>query len=157
VAGPEKFNALARGEIGWTDPDIVAVGDIALAQHPLLGRPVRVEHWANALNQPAVAAATMLGQPGRYEELPYFFTDQYDLGMEYVGHAPPGSYDDVILRGDVASRAFHAFRTKDGRVLAGMHVNLWDTGIGPIEALVRSGRTVDPSRLADPAVPLDDV
>src|SRR5207244_12909983 len=73
-----------------SDPDIVAVGDIAEAWHPVLHRRVRVEHWANALNQPATAAKAMLGSPEPYARQPYFYTDQYELGMEYLGLAAPG-------------------------------------------------------------------
>ena len=137
-------------------PDVYAAGDVAAAEHPILGTRIRVEHWANALNGGPVAARSMLGQDVVYDELPYFFTDQYDLGMEYIGHAPPGSYDRVVVRGDLAGREFQAFWLSGGRALAGMHVNLWDDGIDPIKEVVASGRVLDPDRLADPAVPLGD-
>jgi 3-phenylpropionate/trans-cinnamate dioxygenase ferredoxin reductase subunit len=136
-----------------SDPDIVAVGDIANAYHPTLRRQVRVEHWANALNQPATAAATMLGEQAAYTELPYFYTDQYDLGMEYFGYVAPGEYDRVVFRGDVAAREFIAFWLAGGRVLAGMNVNVWDVG-EPIKALINSGEPVDVDGLADPEQPL---
>jgi 3-phenylpropionate/trans-cinnamate dioxygenase ferredoxin reductase component len=130
---------------------------VAAAEHPILGTRIRVEHWANALNGGPVAARSMLGQDVVYDELPYFYTDQYDLGMEYIGHAPPGWYDRVVVRGDLAGREFQAFWLNAGRVLAGMHVNLWDDGIDPIKQVVASGRSLDPDRLADPAIPLDEV
>ena len=136
------------------DPDIVAAGDVASALHPLFGKHIRVEHWANALSQPPVAAATMLGRQGIHDELPYFYTDQYDLGMEYVGHVEPGGYDEVVFRGDVGAREFIAFWLKDNRVLAGMNVNIWDVG-EPIRALIRAGNPVNPDALADPDQPLD--
>ncbi|WP_432758686.1 oxidoreductase C-terminal domain-containing protein [Streptomyces lydicamycinicus] len=98
----------------------------------------------------------MLGQDVRYDRLPYFFTDQYDLGMEYTGYAEPDGYDQVVFRGDTDAREFIAFWLSRGRVLAGMNVNVWDV-TGPIKALVRSGQAVDPGRLADPAVPLDSL
>ncbi len=139
-----------------SDPDIFAAGDIARQDHPVLGRPVRVEHWANALNQPAVAAAGMVGHDADYHELPYFFSDQYDLGMEYVGYAEPGDYDRVVFRGNVATREFIAFWLKGGRVLAGMNVNVWDV-VDPIKALILADRPVDIARLTDPTVALDDV
>jgi 3-phenylpropionate/trans-cinnamate dioxygenase ferredoxin reductase subunit len=140
-----------------SDQDVFAVGDVASAFHPLLDRHVRVEHWANALNQPAVAATGMLGGLAEYDELPYFFTDQYDLGMEYLGHVPAGGYDRVVFRGDVSTaREFVAFWLHEGRVVAGMNVNVWDVG-DQIKALIRAGRPVDPDRLADPDVPLDQV
>jgi 3-phenylpropionate/trans-cinnamate dioxygenase ferredoxin reductase component len=138
------------------DPDVFAAGDVANAAHPLLGRRIRVEHWANALKQPATAAAAMLGNEASYDDLPYFYTDQYDLGMEYVGHAEPGEYDQVVFRGDVPGREFIAFWLKDSRVLAGMNVNVWDV-TDPIKALIRSGAAIDPARLADPDVPLADL
>ncbi|KZS60893.1 NAD(P)/FAD-dependent oxidoreductase [Mycobacterium ostraviense] len=135
-----------------SDPDIYAVGDIAAAEHPLLGTRIRTEHWANALKQPAVAVAGMLGTPGEYAELPYFFTDQYDLGMEYAGHA--SGVERVVFRGDVAGREFVAFWLDgDNRVLAGMNVNIWDV-LDDVKALIRSKAPVDAGRLADPASPL---
>ncbi|MGW0019037.1 NAD(P)/FAD-dependent oxidoreductase [Rhodococcus sp. NPDC003382] len=146
---------LVDSTLTTSDPDIVAVGDIAEAEHPVLGGRVRVEHWANALNQPAVAAATMLGRPASYERLPYFFTDQYDLGMEYVGHAPRDA--TVVTRGDVAGLQFLAFwLDSDDRVRAGMNVNIWDAG-DEIRALLGSGTAVDRARLADPGVALADL
>lgn len=135
-----------------SDPDIFAVGDIAAAQHPLFGVRIRTEHWANALKQPAVAVAGMLGRPGEYDELPYFFTDQYDLGMEYAGYAS-GS-ESVVFRGDVAGREFVAFwLDNDNRVLAGMNVNVWDV-LDDIKSLIRSRTPVDADRLADSNAPL---
>ncbi|WOC14455.1 NAD(P)/FAD-dependent oxidoreductase [Gordonia sp. MP11Mi] len=136
-----------------SDPDIFAVGDIANHDHPTLGR-LRVEHWANAQNQPAVAVANMLGGSQVYDRLPYFFTDQYDLGMEYRGHA--SGHNDVVVRGDTATREFLAFWLADGAVVAGMNVNIWDQG-DAIAELIASGRTVDVDRLGDPNVPLDEV
>ncbi len=137
-------------------PDVYAAGDVACAYHPVLGRHIRVEHWANALNQPQAAARAMLGQDVAYDQVPYFYTDQYDLGMEYAGYVEPGEYDQVVFRGDVERREFIAFWLSGGRVLAGMNVNIWDAS-DTIQALVRGGGTVDPDRLADPAVPLDQV
>jgi 3-phenylpropionate/trans-cinnamate dioxygenase ferredoxin reductase component len=138
---------LVDASLRTSDPDIFAVGDIAAAEHPLFGTRIRTEHWANALKQPAVAADGMLGKPGQYTELPYFFTDQYDLGMEYVGHAP--AYDRVVFRGDVDGREFVAFWLDgDNRLLAGMNVNIWE-GLDDIKSLIRSREPVDPDRLAD--------
>jgi 3-phenylpropionate/trans-cinnamate dioxygenase ferredoxin reductase subunit len=97
----------------------------------------------------------MLGQDVAYDLVPYFYTDQYDLGMEYAGYVEPGGYDRVVFRGDVEGREFVAFWLRGGRVLAGMNVNIWDVN-EMIQAIVRGGRTVDASRLADPGVPLDD-
>ncbi len=125
-----------------SDPDIYAAGDVANAYHPVLGRYIRVEHWANALNQPQAAARAMLGQDVAYDLVPYFYTDQYDLGMEYAGYVEPGAYDRVVFRGDVEGREFVAFWLRGGRVLAGMNVNIWDVN-EVIQAIVRGGRTVD--------------
>ncbi|CRK49256.1 Anthranilate 1,2-dioxygenase system ferredoxin--NAD(+) reductase component [Rhodococcus sp. RD6.2] len=146
---------LVDSSLTTSDPDIVAVGDIAAQEHPVLGSRIRVEHWANALNQPDVAAATMLGQPAQYAKLPYFFTDQYELGMEYVGHAARDSR--VVVRGDAPRHKFVAFWLDAGdRVLAGMNVNIWDV-TDDVKALIASGRPVDVTRLADPDVPLGNV
>jgi 3-phenylpropionate/trans-cinnamate dioxygenase ferredoxin reductase subunit len=147
---------LVDASLRTSDPDVWAVGDVAAHDHPLLGR-IRVEHWANALNQPAVAAAAMLGEDVVYDELPYFFSDQYDLGMEYIGHAPPGSYARVVVRGDLDARTFVAFWL-DGehRVLAAMNVNVWDV-VDAIKPVIADRRAVDPERLADPAVPLAEI
>ncbi|AWS44321.1 NAD(P)/FAD-dependent oxidoreductase [Streptosporangium sp. 'caverna'] len=138
-----------------SDPDIFAAGDVASAYHPLLGAHIRVEHWANALNQPAVAARAMLGQEAAYDRLPYFYTDQYDLGMEYTGYIPPDHNNDVVVRGDLGSRHFIAFWLDDGKVAAGMNVNVWDV-TDQIKALIGSGGTVDRDKLADPDVPLHE-
>jgi 3-phenylpropionate/trans-cinnamate dioxygenase ferredoxin reductase subunit len=157
AAGLEVDNGImVSAQLRSSDPQIYAAGDVANAYHPLLARHLRVEHWANALHQPQIAARAMLGQDASYERLPYFFTDQYDLGMEYAGYVDPGGYDDVILRGDVDRREFIAFWLKGGRVLAGMNVNVWDV-TDAIRDLVRSGRPVDQSRLGDPQVPLADL
>ncbi|TDD85523.1 NAD(P)/FAD-dependent oxidoreductase, partial [Saccharopolyspora karakumensis] len=137
------------------DPNIVAAGDVANAFHPLLGKQIRVEHWNNALNQPAVAASSMLGGDTSYSELPYFFTDQYDLGMEYLGFVEPGEYDEVLFRGDVEAREFIAFWLSQGRVLAGMNVNIWDV-TEQIKTLITSGTTIDRQALGDPGVPLNE-
>jgi 3-phenylpropionate/trans-cinnamate dioxygenase ferredoxin reductase component len=146
---------LVDASLRTSDPDIYAVGDIAAAEHPLFGSRIRTEHWANALKQPAVAAAGMLGKPGEYDELPYFFTDQYDLGMEYVGHAP--SFERVVFRGDVSGREFVAFWLDgDNRVLAGMNVNIWDV-LDDVKTLIRSKTPVDVDRLADPRSSLADL
>ncbi|MER7547667.1 NAD(P)/FAD-dependent oxidoreductase [Actinomadura sp.] len=139
-----------------SDPDIFAAGDVANAFNPLLGRRIRVEHWANALNGGPAAARAMLGQDVVYDRIPYFFSDQYDLGMEMSGVAAPGEYDEVVYRGDRAAREFIAFWLSGGRVVAGMNANVWDV-TGDVQALIRSGRRVDAARLADPKVPLADL
>ena len=136
------------------DPDIFAAGDVANALHPGLGRHIRVEHWANALNQPQTAARSMLGQDVAYDKVPYFYTDQYDLGMEYAGYVEPGGYDQVVFRGDVDRREFVAFWLGDGRVRAGMNVNVWDV-VESIKPRITAGWGVNADRLADPSVPYE--
>ncbi len=146
---------LVDASLRTSDSDIYAVGDIAAAEHPLFEERIRTEHWANALNQPAVAVAGMLGESGEYSELPYFFTDQYDLGMEYAGHAP-GS-NRVVFRGDVNSREFVAFwLDADNHVLAGMNVNIWDV-LDDIKSLIRKKTAVNLNKLVDPQVPLGEL
>ncbi|MBA3806879.1 MAG: FAD-dependent oxidoreductase [Solirubrobacterales bacterium] len=142
---------------------IFAAGDVANARHPLYGQ-LRIEHWANALNQGPAAARNMLGSvdaqdpvldhPVAYERIPYFYSDQYDVGMEYTGHAV--DWDEVVFRGDPAAREFIAFWLKDERILAGMNVNVWDV-TEQIQALIRSRLRVDRDRLADPDTPLTEL
>ncbi len=133
---------------------VFAAGDIANAEHPVLGRRLRVEHWDNAIEQGKLAARAMLGEDVEYDRMPYFFTDQYDLGMEYVGSVGPQGYDEVVLRGDVSSRVFTAYWISDGVVVAGLQVNDWDATDGIRELL---GRRVEPSRLRDNSVALTDL
>jgi 3-phenylpropionate/trans-cinnamate dioxygenase ferredoxin reductase subunit len=135
-------------------PGVFAAGDVANARHPFYGERIRVEHWANALHQGPVAARAMLGQPAVYDRVPYFFSDQYDLGMEYAGFAT--TWDRVVFRGDPASREFIAFWIVDDRVVAGMNVNVWDVS-DQIQRLVRGRASVDDQRLADTDVPLEDL
>jgi 3-phenylpropionate/trans-cinnamate dioxygenase ferredoxin reductase subunit len=132
-------------------PSIYAAGDVALAWHPRFARHVRVEHWDNAIRQGKAAAANILGAAEPYARTPYFYSDQYDVGMEYRGFAP--EWGRVVIRGDLAARQFHAFWLADGRVSAAMNVNLWDDG-KELKALVESEERVDLDRLADPTVPL---
>ncbi len=140
----EHLEASARG--------VFAAGDVASAWHPVLERRLRVEHWANARQQGATAARNMLGQAVPYEARPSFFSDQYDLGMEYLGHADPD--DRVVFRGDPASREFLAFWVRDDRVVAAMNANIWDVG-DQLRAIVEGGAAVAPQLLADLHVPLE--
>jgi 3-phenylpropionate/trans-cinnamate dioxygenase ferredoxin reductase subunit len=135
-------------------PGIFAAGDVANAMHPRYGRRLRVEHWDNAKRQGRAAAGNMLGKAKPYERIPYFYSDQYDLGMEYRGFAP--RWDEVVIRGDQASGEFIAFWLLDGRVAAAMNVNIWDLG-EDLDRLVSPGVRVDARRLADPTQPLTDL
>ena len=156
-AGLEVGNGIVvDAALRTSDSGIYAAGDVANSYHPLLGRRVRVEHWANALNGGPAAARSMLGQDVVYDPVPYFFSDQYDLGMETAGLPEPGSYDQVLYRGDRPGREFIAFWLRGGAVVAGMNVNVWDVN-DDIQALIRSGKQADPNRLTDPDVPLTDV
>ena len=135
-------------------PGIFAAGDIAQAEHPFYGTQIRLEHWAAAKFQGPAAAKSMLGRGEPYDRLPYFYSDQYDLSMEYRGWAP--SWERVVIRGDLASRAFLAFWIVDGRVSAALNANT--SGKGKVlEALIRSRRFIDRDRLADPSVPLEEL
>ncbi|HYN93548.1 MAG TPA: FAD-dependent oxidoreductase [Pilimelia sp.] len=133
-------------------PGIFAAGDVASAWHPWYRTHVRVEHWANACHQGAAAAASMMGVREPYERVPYFFSDQYDLGMEYTGYCP--TWDQVVLRGDPAGREFIAFWLAGGQVVAGMNANVWDVG-ETLRELVTNRPRVEPARLADVDVPLE--
>jgi 3-phenylpropionate/trans-cinnamate dioxygenase ferredoxin reductase subunit len=156
-AGLEVSNGVLADEaLRTSDPNIFAAGDVANSFHPLLGHRVRVEHWANALNGGPAAAKSMLGQPVVYDPVPYFYSDQYDLGMECAGLPFPGTYDQVLYRGDLTTREFIAFWLKAGAVVAGMNINVWDVN-DDIQSLIRSRRQIDPTRLTNPSIPLPDL
>ncbi|MGW5665467.1 NAD(P)/FAD-dependent oxidoreductase [Streptomyces sp. NPDC003758] len=156
-AGLDVRNGIVTDErLRTSAADIHAAGDVANAYHPRLGRHLRVEHWANALHQPRTAALSMLGKDAVYDRLPYFYTDQYDLGMEYTGYAEPGGYDRVVFRRAPDERRFIAFWMSGNRIVAGMSVNVWDV-IDTIRSLIESGVETDDAVLADPAVPLESL
>ncbi|HEY1174907.1 MAG TPA: FAD-dependent oxidoreductase [Phytomonospora sp.] len=139
------------------DPDIFAAGDVASVYRPFYETHVRVEHWANALETGPAAARAILGRAGEMDPLPFFFTDQYDLGMEYAGWFPKDGYDEVVVRGDLSGGAFYTFWLDGRRVVAGMHVNMWDEGIAPVQRLIRERSDMDVKFLADPDVPFADL
>ncbi|EKX65730.1 NAD(P)/FAD-dependent oxidoreductase [Streptomyces ipomoeae] len=143
-------------QLRTSDPAIYAAGDVVSFPHALFDTRLRVEHWANALNGGPAAARAMLGRDITYDRVPYFFSDQYDMGMEYSGWAPPGSYDQVVIRGDAGKREFIAFWVRQGRVLAGMNVNVWDV-TETIQKLIRSRAAVDVEALSSPQVPLESL
>jgi NADPH-dependent 2,4-dienoyl-CoA reductase/sulfur reductase-like enzyme len=142
---------LVDARLRTADPHVYAIGDIANHDHPVLGHRVRVEHWDNAIEQGKVAARNIAGEDVAYERAPYFFTDQYDLGMEYVGFAGKDIADSVVVRGDLAEVKGMVFWHDAGRVHAAMHVNEWDA---TDDLLALLGQTVDLDRLGDPSVPL---
>lgn len=140
-----------------SDPDVFAAGDVANWFNPLLGYRLRVEHWANAHDGGGTVARAMLDQPVVHDVVPFFWSDQYDTGMEFAGHwSRERPYDQVVLRGDVAGREFMAFWLTDGFVVAGLHMNVWDT-IDAVQDLIRGSARADPEKLADPDVPLGEV
>jgi 3-phenylpropionate/trans-cinnamate dioxygenase ferredoxin reductase subunit len=135
-------------------PNVFAAGDVANADHPFYGERLRLEHWANALNQGPAAARSMLDQPTSYDRIPYFYSDQYDVGMEYSGHAP--TWDEVVFRGERDSGEFIAFWLQDQRVIAGMNVNVWDVN-EHIQALIRAREPIPTAALSDPDTPLESL
>jgi len=152
-AGLDVDNGVRVDErLRTSDPTIFAAGDVANARNTALDANIRVEHWDNAIRQGKLAAKSMLGESVAYDWQPYFYTDQFDLGMEYVGYA--SADDDVVIRGDKNSGEFVAFWLRDGVLRAGMNVNIWDVN-DDIRALI--GKTVDPARLADPEIPLAEL
>jgi 3-phenylpropionate/trans-cinnamate dioxygenase ferredoxin reductase subunit len=154
AAGLKIDNGLVVDEhLRTSDPDIFAAGDIANAYNPRLGRHIRVEHWANARRQGLVAAKAMLGQDAVDLRPSYFYTDQYDLGMEYTGDIGPAGYDRVVFRRYAEASQVIVFWLSEQRVQAGMNINVWDVA-EDIERLVQSARPIDVDELADPAIPL---
>jgi len=152
-AGLDVVNGIVADErLRTSDPLIFAAGDVANARNTAFGANLRVEHWDNAMRQGVMVGRSMLEQPVAYDWQPYFYTDQYDLGMEYVGRSEAD--DDVVIRGDKDSGEFIVFWLRDGRLTAGMNVNVWDVN-DDIRALI--GQRVDPAALADPDVALGDL
>lgn len=159
AAGIEVDDGILTDEhLATSSPDIFAAGDVANPYHPVLRARLRNEHWANAIAGGKVAAASMAGRaPGGrsavLDDIPYFFTDQYDLGMEYSGYPPLAQDARVVYRGDRGTREFIAFWLKDDRVVAGMNVNVWDVN-EQVQRLIREDRKVGADALADPDVDL---
>ena len=147
---------LVDASLQTSEPDIYAAGDIANAYHPVAGMRLRSEHWANALNGGKAAARSMLGEKVSYDNIPYFYTDQFDLGMEYSGFDPLTHGAEVVYRGDRAGREFIAFWLAGSRVVAGMNVNVWDVNDG-VQGIIRRANIVDPARLVDENVPLESL
>ncbi|MGH1524973.1 NAD(P)/FAD-dependent oxidoreductase [Leifsonia sp. L25] len=147
---------LADPALRTSAPAVFAAGDIANALHPLIDRRLRSEHWANAIDGGAAAAKAMLGKPSVHDAVPYFYTDQFDLGMEYAGFAPLTRDAELVYRGDPATGEFIAFWVRDSRVVAGMNVNVWDVN-DDIKALVAAGTPLRLDELRDTDVPLPDV
>ncbi|MGD1050436.1 MAG: FAD-dependent oxidoreductase [Solirubrobacteraceae bacterium] len=153
AAGLDVDNGILVSEALETSaPTVFAAGDAAHALHPFYGARIRLEHWANALNQGPAAARSMLGQATSYDRIPYFFSDQYDVGMEYAGYAP--KWDEIVFRGERDSGKFIAFYLKDQRVIAGMNVNVWDVN-EQIQALIRSRKPIPRAALSDADTPLE--
>jgi NADPH-dependent 2,4-dienoyl-CoA reductase/sulfur reductase-like enzyme len=138
----EGGGIVVDGTLATSHPDIFAAGDVASIPSPHYGRPLRVEHWATAERTGAHAGRAMLGATDPFDRLPYFYSDQYDVGMEYTGWVDvPGGYDDVVVSGDLSAREFVAFWLLDGQVVAGMAVNVWEQ-MDRVEELIRSRRKV---------------
>jgi 3-phenylpropionate/trans-cinnamate dioxygenase ferredoxin reductase subunit len=154
-AGLEVDNGIVVDErLRTSAENVFAAGDVASAWHPFYEQRIRVEHWANALNQGPAAARSMLDQEVSYDRVPYFFSDQYDVGMEYSGYAT--EWDEVVIRGDRDGGEFVAFWLRDGRVLAGMNVNVWDVN-EHVQALIRSRQAVDVGSLTDADTSLESL
>jgi 3-phenylpropionate/trans-cinnamate dioxygenase ferredoxin reductase component len=155
AAGLKTDNGvLVDQRLATSAPHVYAAGDVANAWHPFYDRHVRVEHWSNALNQGPAAARAMLGRDVAYDRIPYFFSDQYDVGMEYSGFAT--EWDEVVFRGDPEGREFVSFWLHKQRVVAGMNVNVWDVN-EHVQALIRSREAVDSGALSDPHTPLESL
>lgn len=155
AAGISVDNGVVVDEfLRTSDPDVYAAGDIANAWHPVIWQRLRSEHWMNAMHSGRAAARSMMGMKTPYDDIPYFYTDQFELSMEYSGYGPLARDADVVIRGDVDKLEFVAFWVRDAKVVAGMNVNVWDVN-KQVQDLIRSGRTVSPDQLADADIPLD--
>ncbi|MQA01286.1 MAG: NAD(P)/FAD-dependent oxidoreductase [Streptosporangiales bacterium] len=158
AAGLTVDNGIVVDEtLRTSNPDIYAAGDVARSYVPRYGTEIRVEHWANALRGGTSAGRSMIDEQVSYDRPPYFFSDQYDAGLEFAGWFALGSYDRVVFRGEPSTDGFQAFWVAGGKVVAGMHVNRWKDGIKLIEALLKLDQPVDLDRLADEDVPLAEL
>jgi 3-phenylpropionate/trans-cinnamate dioxygenase ferredoxin reductase subunit len=135
-------------------PGVYAAGDVANAWHPRYRRHLRVEHWATAFDQGTAAGANAAGREEPYTRLPSFYSEQYDLGLAYVGHADPG--DRFSVRGRLTEHRFIGFFHRDGLVSAAIAVNMWES-VDDLKALVDAGRPIDPCRLQDEGVPVTEL
>ncbi|PVG84293.1 FAD-dependent oxidoreductase [Nocardioides gansuensis] len=117
---------LVDASLRTSDPHVLAAGDVAVHDHPVLGRRIRVEHWDTAIHQGRHAARVMLGDEAPYDRQPYFYTDQYDMGMEYVGSVGPDGYDDVEISGSGLVEGLQVVWKRGGTVVAVMQANDWD-------------------------------
>lgn len=139
-----------------SDPNIYAAGDVANGFSPWLGRHLRLDHWSSAVHQPKIAAASMLGKTAKYDRLPYFFTDQYDLGMELNGFIEPPNADKFVIRGDQSKREFMVFWLDGRRITAAMSINVWESA-DPVRELIRGRYDADIDMLQDMNVSLAEV
>lgn len=156
-AGLEVKNGiLADASLATNEPDVFAAGDVANVMHPFLAERLRSEHWSNAINQGKAAALAMLGRPVSYDEIPYFYTDQFDLGVELSGYPNLMRDAKIIVRGSLADRKYIAFWVREGKVVAGMNVNIWDVN-ETVQKLIRSDKAVDETRLIDTSVDLESL
>ena len=133
-------------------PGVFAADDVADAYLPAIERRLRSEHWANAITGGRIAARGMLGERTSYNEISYFYTDQYDRGMEYSGYAPLTQGAEVVYRGDPDAQEFLAFWTRGGWVVAGISLNVWD--VNDQQRIIRTGKRVDSASLGDVDIPL---
>lgn len=156
-AGLEVQNGiLANASLATSAPDVFAAGDVANVMHPVLAERLRSEHWSNAINQGKAAALAMLGRPVSYDEIPYFYTDQFDLGVELSGYPNLMRGAEIVVRGSLADHKYIAFWIKDGKVVAGMNVNIWDVN-ETVQKLIRGNNQIDEARLIDESVALESL
>jgi 3-phenylpropionate/trans-cinnamate dioxygenase ferredoxin reductase component len=150
--GAEIDNGIAVDEFCRTGVEgIYAAGDVANHYHPVFERRIRVEHWQNALNQGPAAARNMLGEDEPYNDIPWFWSDQYDFNLQYTGFHT--EWDELIVRGSMEERNFVAFYRKDERVLAAVAVNR-GKDLRRSMRLIKAQRPVDATKLQDPDVDL---
>jgi 3-phenylpropionate/trans-cinnamate dioxygenase ferredoxin reductase component len=152
AAGLEVSNGIVVDEQGRTsDPDIFAVGDVAHLPLACLGRRIRLESWANAQNQAIVAAKALLGHDTRYDELPWFWSDQYEMNLQILGL--PAAWPESVVRGDPAKGAYCRFYLEGDRIVAAVAINA-PRDLRAAKKLIQTGKPVRAADLVDPAVNL---
>ena len=155
AAGLAVDNGIVVDECGRTsDPDIFAIGDVTNHPNDILGKRLRLESVPAAMGQARAAASAIAGTPKPFHELPWFWSDQYDLKLQIAGMSQPG--DQVVVRGDPADRRFAAYYLRDGKIVAVNAINSARDFMGA-KKLILEGRKPDLAKLADLAVPLAEV
>ena len=154
-SGIHTENGIVVDEHCRTNVDgIYAAGDVANHWHPVFNRHIRVEHWQNAMRQGAAAARNMLGHSVVYDDIPWFWSDQYDWNLQYAGYHT--TWEQLVIRGQPERDRFVACYLNDGRIDAAIAVNQ-GRELRRVIPLIKARQRVDPQQIADESVDLRQI